>query len=66
MNQVSRQKVQTDVEKDFYKLMKNTNFGYGCCSNANNCYFSPIYDEIDELSYVKRYQNVLDQTIRFI
>ena len=58
MNQVSRQKAQTDVEKDFYKLMKNANFGCDCCSNADNCCFSPIYDEIDELSYAKRYQNI--------
>ena len=63
MNQVSRQKAQTDVEKDFYKLMNNANFGYDCCNNANNCYFSPIYDEIDELLYVKWHQNVFDQSI---
>ena len=63
MNQVSRQKAQTDVEKDFYKLMNNANFGYDCCNNANNCYFSPTYDEIDELLYVKWQQNVFDQSI---
>ena len=45
MNQVSRQKAQTDVEKDFYKL-NNANFGYDCHNNAGNCYFSPIDDEI--------------------
>ena len=27
-NQVSRPKAKTDVEKDFYKLMNNSNFGY--------------------------------------
>ena len=58
MNQVSKQKAQTGVEKDFYKLMNNTNFGYDCCNNANNCYFSPIYDELEELMHAKRYQNV--------
>ena len=63
MNQVSRQKAQTDVEKDFYKIMNNANFGYDCRNNADNCYFSPIYDEIDELSYAKRYQNIFDQSI---
>ena len=63
MNQVSRQKAQTDMEKDFYKLMNNANFRYDCRDNANNCYFSPIYDEIDELLYSKRYQNVFDQSI---
>ena len=64
MNQVSRQKAQTDVEKDFHKLMNNANFGYYFHNNVNNCYFSPIYDEIDELWYAKRYQNVFDQSIR--
>ena len=39
MNQVSTQKAQTDVEKDFYSLMNKANFGYDCHNNANNCYF---------------------------
>ena len=43
--------------------MNNPNFGYDCHNNADNCYFSPIYDEIDELSYAKRYQNVFYQSI---
>ena len=49
MNQVVHQNAQTD--KDFYKLMNNANFGYDCRNNADNCYFSLIYDEIDELSF---------------
>ena len=63
MNQVSRQSSQTDVEEDFYKLMNNTNFGYDCCNNADNCYFHLVYDEIEEISYAKRYQNLFDQDI---
>ena len=63
MNQVSRQKAQTEVEKDFYKLMENANFGYDCHNNANKCYFSPTYDETDELLYAKRYQTIFDQSI---
>ena len=63
MNQVSRQNSQTDVEKDFYKLMNSANFDYDCRNNANNWYFHPVYDEIEELFYTKRYQNVLDQDI---
>ena len=43
--------------------MNNPNFRYDCHNNADNCYFSPIYDEIDELSYAKRYQNVFHQSI---
>ena len=51
------------MEKDFYKLMNSANFGWGCRNNADDCYFSSIYHEIDELLYVKRYQNVFDQSI---
>ena len=32
-NEVSRQKTKTKVEKDFYKLMKNSNFGNDCRNN---------------------------------
>ena len=38
-NQVSRQNAQTDVEKDFYKLMNNSNFGCDCRNNADTCFF---------------------------
>ena len=63
MNQVSRQIAQTDSEKDFYKLMNNLNFGYDCRNNQDNCFFQPIYNEIEELSYAKCYQNVFDQQV---
>ena len=63
MNQVSSQKGATDVERDFFKLMNNSNFGYDCRDNADNCLSQPIYDEIEELSYAKKYQNVFDQEI---
>lgn len=53
MNQVLRQNSQTDIEKDFYKLMRNANFVYDCCNDTNNCYFQPVYDEIEEISYAK-------------
>ena len=46
MNQVSRQNARTDVEKDFYRLMKNSNFGYDCSNSADNCFLFiqyPIY-----------------------
>ena len=39
MNQVSRQKATTTVEKDFYKLMNNSNFGNDCRNNIENCTF---------------------------
>ena len=30
MNQKSRQELKNDIEKDFYKLMNYSNFGYDC------------------------------------
>ena len=63
MNQVSRQNAQTDVEKELYKLVNNSNFGYDCRNNADNCFFQPIYNEIEELSYAKRFRNVFDQNV---
>ena len=58
MNQVSRQNPKTDVERDFYKLLSISNCVCDCQNDANNCFFNPIYDEIEELSYAKKYQSV--------
>ena len=43
--------------------MNNTNFGYDCCNNTDNCYFTPIYNELEELMCDKSYQNIFDQSI---
>ena len=40
MNQVSCQNATTDVKRDFFKLMKNSNFGFDCRYNADNFFFS--------------------------
>ena len=37
MNQKSRHKSKNDIDKDFYKLMNNSNCGYDCRINLNNC-----------------------------
>ena len=42
MNQKSRQEAKNSIEKDFYKLMNNSNFGYDCRNNLDNCQFVPI------------------------
>ena len=60
MNQKSRQESKNSIEKDFYKLMNNANFGYDCWKNLNNCQFVPIFDEYKEVTYVGRYFNFFD------
>ena len=55
MNQVSHENAKAFVEKDFYKLMNNANFGYGCRNNIDNCKFTALFDEIDEVSYNQKY-----------
>ena len=36
MNQKSRQNAKTSIEKDFFKLMNNANFGYDCHNDLDN------------------------------
>ena len=58
MKQKSRQIAQTNVEKDFYKLLNNSNFGVDCRSNIDNRTLEPIYDEISEIAFIKKYENI--------
>ena len=41
--------------------MNNSNFGYDCRNNIDNCKFVPIYDEMKEITFVYRYHDVFDQ-----
>ena len=59
MNQKSRQTASSKVEKDFCKLLNNSNFGIDCRNNIDNCYLEPIYDDIDEVSFISKYTNIL-------
>ena len=63
MNQKSRQLSKNDLEKDFFKLMNNSNFGYDCRNNLDNCKFNPISDELGETTYVNRYHNIFDEKV---
>ena len=62
INQKSRQQSKNNVEKDFYKLMNNSYFGYDCRNNLDNCKFVPIFDEYKELTCIRRY-NIFDQKV---
>ena len=59
MNQKARQEAPDKVESDFCKLLNNASFGYDCRNNLDNCIFQPIRDEINELSFIKRYHSNL-------
>ena len=56
MNQKSRQQWKNSVEKDFYKLMNNSNFGY-------DCKFVSIFDEYKEITFINRYHNIFDEKV---
>ena len=60
MNQKSRQKATTGVEKDFYKLLNNSNFGIDCRSNLDSRALEPIYDELGEIAFIKKYDDIFD------
>ena len=54
MNQKFRQTALTSIERDFCKLLDNTNFGIDCCNNIDNCILEPLYDDLDEIPYIKK------------
>ena len=63
MNQKS-QESKNSAEKDFYKLMNNSNFGYDCRNNLDNCKFVPIFDEYRESTFISRYYNLFDSKVK--
>ena len=63
MNQKSRQPSKNNVEKDFYKLMNNSNFECDCRNNLDNCKFAPIFHEYREITFINRYHNIFDQKV---
>ena len=63
MNQQSRQNAKNAIEKVFFKLMNNANFGFDCRNNAKNRKFERIIDEINEISCIKKYNNLFDNKV---
>ena len=66
-SQKSRQHSKNNVEKDFYKLMNNSNFGFDCRNNLDNCKFVSIFDEYKEITSINRYHDIFDsKTFEFV
>ena len=62
MNQDARKIAKTKVEKDFYKLLNNSNFGNDCRNNIRNCKLELLFDGLDEMSYIKKFTNILQES----
>ena len=43
--------------------MNNSNIGYHCRNNIDNCKFVPIFDEYKEISFINRYHNILNAKV---
>ena len=64
MNQKARQEAKNSIESDFCKLLNNANFGFDCRNNLDNCIFEPVNDEVQELSFIRKYhKNLLDKDL---
>ena len=59
MNQNARKTAKTKFEKDFYKILNNSNFGNDCRNNLGNCKLELLFDGLDEISYIKKFSNVM-------
>ena len=65
MNQKLRQKATSSVERDFFKLLNNSNFGIDSRNNIDNCILEPLYDDLNEISYIKKFTTIFsDDTFR--
>ena len=62
MNQNARKVAKTKVEKDFYKLLNNSNFGNDCRKNIGNCKLELMIDGLDEISYIKKCTNIMQDS----
>ena len=43
--------------------MNNSNFGYDCRNNIDNCKFPHIFDEYKEITFINRYHNIFDERV---
>ena len=57
-NQKARQTASSPVEKDFYKLLSNSNPDIDRRNNIDNCYLDSIYDDFLEISYIRKFPTI--------
>ena len=57
-NQKSRQQATSSVERNFFKLLNDSNFGIDCRNNIDKCILEPLCDDLNEISYVKITKNL--------
>ena len=58
MNQDPRKMAEIKVEKDFYKLLNNSNFEYDWRNNMGNCNIELLYDGAEEAKFIKKYTDI--------
>ena len=63
MNQKLRQKATSFVERDFFKLLNNNNFGIDCRNNIDNCILEPLYDDLNKILYIKKFTIIFSDDI---
>ena len=44
--------------------MNNSNFGYDCRNNFYNCSLSPVINELEEMSYIRKHRSVFDSSVK--
>ena len=62
MNQNARKIAKTKVEKDFYKLLNNSNFGDDCRNNIGNSMLELMFDGHEEINYLKKFTNIMQNS----
>ena len=46
------------MERDFFKLLNDSNFEIDCRNNIDNCILEPLYDDLNEISYIKKFTTI--------